>query len=170
MFGALSGAAADVTPPRSACDTCRTPQTAPAQVRRSAGSVGSVERSPQLERHHVRFTSVEPVSPSLARWPDGTPLKAERTPHPPPPPPRRVSLGARRELFPAVGGETVTSTATPPAPPRRTVSLAVPTFAGAPRWAQRPRPCAARLAEPVRTDPQRKLSSQYDEHIHQMRG
>ncbi|XP_043244080.1 nesprin-1-like [Amphibalanus amphitrite] len=158
---APSSEAAAALPPPTTCDSCRTPVSVPTCV--AAGSAGSLERSPRLERHHVRLTSLEPVSPALARWPDGTPVRAERSP-----PSRRISLATRRELFPPPAEEAVL-TAAPPVPPRRTVSLAVAPLYGAPRWPQRPRAYAARAAEPVRTDPLRKLSAQYDDHIHQMR-
>ncbi|XP_043224529.1 uncharacterized protein LOC122382794 [Amphibalanus amphitrite] len=109
------------------------------------GTPGTPAESPRPERHQVRVGSVEPVSPSLARRPDGTPLRAERSP------------------TPSTGRVPRTQPSPSPSP-----SPSVTEFAGVPRWAHRAEPWAPGAGAGA-GDPQHKKSSQFDEHIHQLR-
>lgn len=128
----------------------KTPEPAP---RASATGTPSPAESPQLERHQVRVGSVEPVSPSLARRPDGSLLRAERSPTP-----NGSGGGGRGSATAPRNGQG------------QSESVSVTSFAGAPRWAHRAEAWAPGARTSAGGDPQSKRSSQFDLHIHELRG
>ncbi|XP_037080402.1 spectrin beta chain, non-erythrocytic 2-like [Pollicipes pollicipes] len=97
----------------------------------------------------VRVGFSEPASPSLARRPDGTPLRSERSPTPTGPTRPPVRPG---------------STASTPSP-----TVSVTSFDGVPSWAHRAEVWAPGAPGSSAGDPQHKQSSQFDAHIHQLR-